>query len=265
MPGVTSLPPRVAWVKPHNHDRVGRDRYGQQTNEMPVPVLMLHGAGGGAWEWVVWRRVFEAAGLVTIARDLLPSPEGLAATRLADYSHQVRSQLEHMDRPRIVVGASLGGLLAWMNADLADALVLVNPLPAAPWHVDLPARAGSPAIIAWGSEASLSGTRRSLPDADEAACLFAFRHWRDESGTVLDAAIAGVVAPKPACPVVMVISGADDDVPASLSNAVADALGARTIFLPQASHVGPLLGKRAAEAAGEAVAVLNGLFPRGTS
>ncbi len=230
-----------------------------------MPVLMLHGAGGGGWEWTVWRRVFVAAGWVTVAPTLAPVANGLAATTLADYAAQVRAAIEAMPRPRIVAGASLGGLLAWLHADLVDALVLVNPLPPAPASSRLPMRDPWPAVIPWGAQSSLAGTRRSLFDADEAACLLAFRHWRDESGAVMTEACAGVAAPEPSCPVLMVISGADSEVPATLSQSVAHDLGAREIFLPQASHVGPLLGRDAAGVAIQTVTFLNEAFPRGSN
>ena len=89
-----------------------------------------------------------------------------------------------MPRPRVLVGASLGGLLVLDAADGADAVVLVNPLPPVPWHVDMPAR-DWPDVVPWRRAARLSGTREAMPDADDATALFAFRHWRDESGTVL--------------------------------------------------------------------------------
>jgi len=227
-----------------------------------MPALMLHGAGGGAWEWQVWRRVYEAAGIACVVPELQPAAAGLAETRLSDYADQVAAHLERLPSPRILVGASLGGLLAAMFGDRADALVLVNPLPAVPFHAGLPARASYPAVIPWARNATLAGTRRSLFDADEAACLFAFRRWRDESGAVLDAASAGVVVPPLACPTWMIVSGRDDDVPAALSLRAAAAMGAHPRLLPDASHVGPLFGRDAATAAAESVANLNALFPR---
>ena len=53
----------------------------------------------------------------------------VAATHIEDYQAQVRAALAALPRPRVLVGASLGGLLAAMNAGAADALVLVNPMP----------------------------------------------------------------------------------------------------------------------------------------
>ena len=29
--------------------------------------LLIHGAGGGAWEWRIWQQVFEAAGMTVVA------------------------------------------------------------------------------------------------------------------------------------------------------------------------------------------------------
>ena len=75
-------------------------------------VLLVHGAGGGGWEWNVWRGVLEAAGFQVAAPDLVPLRGDVAATRLQDYQAQVRAALAALPRPRVLVGASLGGLLA---------------------------------------------------------------------------------------------------------------------------------------------------------
>lgn len=224
--------------------------------------LLVHGAGGGGWEWQIWRRVFIAQGFRVSAPDLQPVSAGLEATTLQDYAVQVREAVLALPSPRVLVGASLGGLLVAMNAGLADALILINPLPPAPWHSRLPVRAPYPARIPWRSGASLAGTRRSLFDADEAACLFAFRNWRDESGAVMNAALAGIAIEKPSCPVGIIVSGRDEDVPAELSRELAQAFAATTIFLPEASHVGPLLGRQAADAAQQTVGLLNECIQR---
>ena len=144
-------------------------------------VLFLHGAGGGAWEWNVWKRIFLAHGFEVHAPDLLPSVHGLAATTLEDYCRQVQQNLSVLKKPKIIIGASLGGLLALMNAEHADAIVSINPMPPSPLHKLIPHREKYPGIISWRSQASLAGTRRALFDSDEMTCLYAFRHWRDES------------------------------------------------------------------------------------
>lgn len=214
--------------------------------------VFVHGAGGGGWEWAAWCRVFAAAGWDALAPDLRPAPAGLAATTLADYAAQVRGWVAAAPRPRVLVGASLGGLLAAMAADAADALVLVNPLPPG----GLPAAAPPPAVVPWGRTATLAGTRRALPDADDAAALHAFRRWRDESGRVLAEARAGVALPPPRVPVLVIASDADDDVPPDVSAALAAAWGGTPWRVP-GSHVGPLLGRQAPALAAAVLPWLN--------
>lgn len=223
----------------------------------PIPhALFVHGAGGGAWEWNVWRGVFEAAGVRTVALDLQPVPQGVAATCLADYVRQVRDELQRLPRPRALVGASLGGLLALACADEADAIVLVNPMLPAPWSEDVPSREW-PEVVHWGRDARLASARDALHDADPATALFALRHWRDESGAVLREAHAGVVVERPACRLLMLVSGRDEDVPPMQLEAMAEAWRADIVRRPEDSHVGPLLGRGAATCATQALAWLS--------
>lgn len=224
----------------------------------PRHALLVHGAGGGAWEWNLWRGVWQAQGIETDALDLQPVPAGLAATVLRDYLVQVRAALRVLPRPRALVGASLGGLLASLTSDDADALVLVNPLPPAPWHAQLPVREW-PEVVRWQGDARLASTHRAMADADDASALFAFRHWRDESGAALREARAGVAVRKPDCPVLLVASAQDDDVPPAVVAAMADAWGASRLQTSSTSHVGPLLGRHAAAIAGQAAAWLDEL------
>lgn len=227
-----------------------------------VSAVFVHGAGGGGWEWAAWARVFAAHGHAVLAPDLRPGPGGLAATALDDYAGQVgewiaTARQASPGRGVVLVGASLGGLLALMNRAHADALVLVNPMP----PEGLPGPRVDAGIVPWGRDASLAGTRRALPDADDLATLHAFRRWRDESGLVLRQARAGVPCAAAGAPALVMASADDTDVPAERSAALAAALGASLLHL-SGSHVGPLLGRQAAAAAAQAVEWLNGLDMR---
>jgi pimeloyl-ACP methyl ester carboxylesterase len=217
--------------------------------------LLVHGAGGGGWEWNAWRGVFAARGVDVETPDLQPARRGLDATTLDDYVGQVRSALESLRRPRVAVGASLGGLLVALASELADALVLVNPLPPAPFHASLPDR-DWPDVVPWRREARLQSSRRALPDAAGAAVLYAFRRWRDESGAVLRAAHAGVVVPAPTCPALCLVSRDDEDVPPRATEALAAAWRATLVRSSASGHVAPLLGAAAAADAQTALAWL---------
>ena len=148
------------------------------------------------------------------------------------------------------------GVTSRLSVTRVQVTVLVNPLP--PEGLPSPPR---PAVVPWGRAASLAGTRRAMPDADDSAALYAFRRWRDESGQVLDQACAGVGIAPVRAPVLVLASDEDEDVPPAASEALARRLGARLQRWP-GSHVGPLLGRQAAVAAEQAVEWLNGIALR---
>jgi pimeloyl-ACP methyl ester carboxylesterase len=223
---------------------------GMSPPNRPPRALMLHGAGGGGWEWSVWARVFAAAGWRVQAPDLQPARGGLAHTRWDDYLGQVRAWC--VPAPDVLVGASLGGLLALAAEAAPRALVLVNPLP--PRGLIDGRRYA--AVVPWGTRRSLDSTCRALPDADDPTRLYAFRRWRDESGAVLTRATAGLEVAPPDCPVLVLASSADTDVPVEASRALARELGASYLEYAGASHVGPLLGRDAAAIANQVTAWL---------
>jgi len=213
-------------------------------------VVCVHGAGAGGWEWGIWARVLGAHGFDVLAPDLMPCDAGLAATRFDDYRAQVLNWCRGAGPRPILVGASLGGLLALACAKAADAsaVVLVNPVPPA-GGPSLPRMGPYAAVVPWGSRRSLAGTRRAMPDADDAARMLAFRRWRDESGAVLEAARAGMAIETPACSILVLAGELDAEVPAAVSRALADRLGADFERIGNAGHVDPLLGREAARIA----------------
>jgi pimeloyl-ACP methyl ester carboxylesterase len=105
---------------------------------MTSPTLFLiHGMWGGAWCWRHFRQHFEAAGFRCVAPTLpyhdadpraAPDPR-LGQIGLQDYAGALAAQIEAMDEPPVLVGHSMGGLLAQMLAarGLARALVLLAP------------------------------------------------------------------------------------------------------------------------------------------
>ena len=221
-------------------------------NRSPIAAVCIHGAGGGGWEWAIWQRVLATRGWSVLAPDLMPVGAGIAATRFADYAAQARAWCASIERPLVLMGASLGGLLALAIAAQVKpaALVLINPMPPAGVEPDIAAR-NYPDLVPWARARSLARTRRAMPDADDAACLFALRRWRNESGAVLRAATQGIQVETPDCPILVLAGERDDDVPIAASGAMARRLGAEFRIVPGASHVGPLLGRSAALSAAQ--------------
>lgn len=219
--------------------------------------IMVHGAGGGGWQWAIWAGVFSAEGWSVLASDLRPAGSGPETTGLFDYLAQVRAWRDQVAGQRqVLIGASLGGLLALAAAAESPpaALVLVNPVPprgVQPW----PAFASRPAKVAW-SALPFVATRKAMPDAELAGARWAHARWRDESGRALNEAAAGVDVAMPACPTLVMASATDIDIPAATSRAAAARLGADFVEVRDCGHLGVLLGHAAARSAAQAAAWL---------
>ena len=174
--------------------------------QQPVDVaVMVHGAGGGGWEYHLWQPVFEKAGWVVIAPDLKPADGGLEKTRFADYLSQVQDWSKRRGGKLVLIGASMGGILSLKAAETIkpDAIILVNsttPTGIGPRRGD----AAAPAIIRWAN-GPREETEVAMPDSDQATIDYAWKRWRDESGAVVNEIRAGIQARKPACPVLVVL------------------------------------------------------------
>ncbi len=181
-----------------------------------------------------------------------PAAGGLESTGLEDYVEQVISWCLNLPQPIVLIGASLGGILALKAAHRVapDGMVLVNSVPPAgfgglkPFEVD--------AVVRW-SNSSFNETLAAMPDCSLESAKFAHERWRDESGAVIRAARIGVPVPKPTCPRLAVVSELDEDIPVATLLEVQQWLEADLDYCSGASHVGPLLGKEA-EMVGQRVA-----------
>ncbi len=216
----------------------------------PNVAVMIHGAGGGGWEYRFWKPAFERAGWQVIAPDLVPAKGGLKQTKFTDYVDQVISWVPKKHGKVVLIGASLGGILALKAAERIKpgAVILINGV--SPAGVD-PAKRKSdpiPDVIRWAN-GPLKDTRDAMPDSDEATILWAHPQWRDESGSVLRTTRAGVKTTPPTCPVLVVIGTKDTDIPPATSRATATWARADVFEYANTSHVGPLLGRRAKEIA----------------
>ena len=228
--------------------------------------LLVHGSGAGAWEWLRWREVFEGAGWTAHAVDLEPGRSGLAATSFEDYVGQVTAALIESGPETVLIGASLGGTLALAAAGRAPAaaMVLVNAVPpgGTPGWPRQPTR--FPSVVAWSTK-TVAETLSGLPDADPSVLEAVPARWRDESGAVMRALWAGVLVRSPSLPVLAVLGELDDQVPASAGLTMARRLRADTLRLSGVSHLGALLGRRAATAARLTLAWLDTVIPEGGS
>jgi pimeloyl-ACP methyl ester carboxylesterase len=210
-------------------------------------IILIHGAGGGSWQWRFWREVLEAENLTHQAVDLVAKEENLATTHFRDYVSQVVAVAQKSPRPPILIGVSMGGMLALKSAELlkTSALVLLNSLPPAAidsWHQK---RIRFPDIIPWGSRVTLDDTRRAMPEASDEIIRWAHSQWRDESGLVMRTLYHGIPTTSPKVPTLILNGAADRTVKPVIGEEMARRFGSDYICFTKVSHVGILLGRRA--------------------
>lgn len=100
-----------------------------------APILFVHGSYSGAWIWnEKFMPYFAARGFACHALSLRGhgGSEGILAwTSLEDYVNDVAAATQRLERPPVLVGHSMGGLIVqyYMTTAPAAAAVLLAPLP----------------------------------------------------------------------------------------------------------------------------------------
>ncbi|HLI67016.1 MAG TPA: alpha/beta hydrolase [Caulobacteraceae bacterium] len=103
-------------------------------------VIFVHGAFCGGWAFDRFREPFTRAGFRTLAPDLRGHGPGSArdATQglsIADYAADIAALVAAEPAPPILVGHSMGGLVAQLAAARAKVAALVLIAPSPPWGV----------------------------------------------------------------------------------------------------------------------------------
>ena len=104
------------------------------------PVLMIHGAFCGPWSLDGLKEKFQAAGYRVSAPALrfhngARPPSALGTTGIGDYAADLEDEMEALGEAPILVGHSMGGLLAQMLAARRKVAALVLLAPSAPWGI----------------------------------------------------------------------------------------------------------------------------------
>ncbi len=105
---------------------------------MPAPIVMVHGAFCGGWAFEAFKAPFEEAGHAVIAPDLPGHAPGSRAEAVlglsvGDYAKAIAKIIGECEEPPVVIGHSLGGLVAQLAAVQAPIQGLVLLAPSGPW------------------------------------------------------------------------------------------------------------------------------------
>ena len=100
------------------------------------PVIMVHGAFCGGWAFDAFRAPFEAAGHAVLTPDLCGRRGGARATAsMTDFAGGIADLIRQQSQAPILVGHSLGGLVAQLAAARTPVRGLILLAPSAPWGV----------------------------------------------------------------------------------------------------------------------------------
>jgi pimeloyl-ACP methyl ester carboxylesterase len=125
-------------------------------------ILMIHGMWGAGWNWDNYKRVFEAKGYTCISptlryHDMNPKAlpdHRLGTTSLLDYAQDLEREIQKLADKPVLMGHSMGGLLAQIlgSRGLARALVLLTPASPAGILALTPSviRSFSSVLLKWG-------------------------------------------------------------------------------------------------------------------
>lgn len=233
---------------------------------------MVHGAFCGEWAFERFRIPFEAAGHDVIAIDLPGHARGdtlsgalgdsreasrgsVTGVSMSAYARAVRDVIDNQARPPVLIGHSLGGLVAQMAASRSPVAGLILLAPSSPWGVSgSTAEEGisAVALYALGPYWALSvdpdypSAKRYLFDrltseerrstfkrltAESGRALWeTLNWWFDPFATTLVPA-GGVAAP------VLALAGGKDAIhPPATVQATAQRIGGSTRVFPEMSH-----------------------------
>ena len=99
---------------------------------------MVHGAFCGGWMYERFREPFEAAGYRVVTPDLPghqtgATPGTVAGLSMRDYARSIAQVCQAQDEPPILLGHSLGGLVAQLAAAMTPVRAMILLAPSHPW------------------------------------------------------------------------------------------------------------------------------------
>jgi pimeloyl-ACP methyl ester carboxylesterase len=218
---------------------------------MKPPILFIHGAFTRAQRWRPWLGYFRQAGFECVAPSLPahepPDRDALKRLDFDDYVQAMREVHARFDRPPIIIGHSMGGLIAQHVAAETECVGLVLIASMAPWRMGttrravpymfdyvLPVATGRPVKVNLRSALNLVLHDMTPSEQQEVISMFAY-----ESGRVYRTMVLGrapIEKGAVRCPTLVVSGGADRLLNRSVGSDLAAFYGATHITVPGRGH-----------------------------
>ena len=178
---------------------------------------------------------------------------------MSDYASDVRSLVDRLSRRPVVIGWSMGGLVALMVAAKADVLACVVLEPSPPALQTDPSvrvRTGEYDLKEYGILSDDPTDQPTMPDLDLDERSLALASCGRESRRARDERKAGIVIDSIACPLLVVNGGPDGAWPHEVNKPMEPGelpLDAEFLTVEGSSHWGLVLNRRALSVAAPAV------------
>lgn len=212
------------------------------------PLILVHGAANSARVWSFWQEELARLGWSSHAVDLrghgASAAVDLGATRMADYADDVIAFARSLRHPPVLVGWSMGGLVAMMAAAACSARACVGLAPSTPartFDASVSLRSGVFGPEEYGIVDRDPDHQPAMADLDRAERVIALEALGSESRLARDERKAGVVVDVP-CPMLIVTGTTDTQWPRQRYDDLHFA--ADHISIDGASHWGLVLNRR---------------------
>ncbi len=214
------------------------------------PIVLVHGAANSASVWTYWQDALAQAGFASYAVNLRghgpTEHDDLSNTCMHDYADDVRSCVEQLDGKPVVMGWSMGGLLAMMVAATGEAVACIGLAPSTPTRAldsSVGIRQGEFGPEEYGITSREPGDQPAMPALHIEERQSALASLGRESRRARDERTAGIVIESLPCPLLIVTGSNDHQWPASTYNGLW--LDAAYREIEGASHWGLALNRRA--------------------
>ncbi len=212
------------------------------------PVVLVHGAANSSAVWRFWQEALAERGWSSHAVDLRGHGESegsVDGATMSDYADDVTAVVDGLPETPIVVGWSMGGLVAIMVAARGRARACVGLAPSTPAarrDEGVEVRPGVFGPEEYGITSEDPAEQPTMPDLDIEERVVAIESLSPESRTARDDRKAGIVIDALPCPLLVVTGSADRDWPRSAYDGMH--LPAEYLEARGASHWGLMLNRR---------------------
>ena len=213
-------------------------------------LVLVHGAANTSRVWTFWQAQLSERGWRSYAVDLRghggSGPADLSTTTMEDYAADVCRVLKELRRPAVVVGWSMGGLVAMMAAARGGWSGCVAFAPSAPVRqvdTSVQLRAGEFGPEEYGITTMDPDAQRGMSDLVREERLVALSALSKESRMARDQRRRGIVIESLPCPLLLATGSRDREWPAERYEGLW--LPAARLIMEGASHWGLVLNRLA--------------------